>query len=60
LTEAEYYIFLANDLGYIKADEFASLSNLHNEAAKTLQGLIAWLEKQMAAGKVTKKDLHST
>ena len=58
LTEAEYYVFLAKDLGYIGAKEFADSSGLHNEAAKTLQGLIAWLEKEMAAGKISRKDLH--
>jgi len=60
LAEVEYYLFLANDLGYMGAEDFADLSDLHNEAAKTLQGLIVWLEKELAGGKAMKKDLHRT
>ncbi len=33
------------------------LSAISDEAAKTLQGLIKWLEKQLRAGKLTKDDL---
>jgi len=33
------------------------LAGIQTEAAKTLYGLIHWLESQIAAGKVTKKDI---
>jgi four helix bundle protein len=58
LTEAEYYIHLARELTYLGSDAFERLAASHAEAAKTLAGLVRWAENQIAAGKVTKKDLE--
>jgi len=58
LAELEYYIFLSNALGYITEEEMEKLDVLRREAAKTLQGLINWLEERMAAGAKTKDDLQ--
>lgn len=57
MSESEYYIHLAQQLGYFKGAEFESLADIQTEAAKTLYGLIHWLEGQIASGKVTKKDI---
>ncbi len=57
LAELEYYIFLSNALGYITQEEMEKLDALRSEAAKTLQGLIHWLEVQMEAGAKAKSDL---
>jgi len=57
LAEVEYYIFLSNALGYITQEEMEKLDALRSEAAKTLQGLIHWLEEQMEAGVKAKSDL---
>jgi four helix bundle protein len=57
LSEAEYYIHLAQQLGYLQDDDLEPLMAVQTEASKTLHGLIHWLEHQIAAGKATKKDL---
>jgi four helix bundle protein len=57
MSEAEYYVHLAQQLGYFKDAEFESVAVIQAEAAKTLYGLIHWLEGQIATGKVTKKDI---
>ncbi len=57
MSEAEYYIHLAHQLAYLEGADLESLTALQAEAAKTLYGLIRWLERQIAAGKVTKNDL---
>jgi four helix bundle protein len=57
MSEAEYYIHLARQLGYLKDAQFESVAGIQTEAAKTLHGLIHWLERQIAAGKITKKDI---
>ena len=57
MSEAEYYLHLAQQLGYLKDAELESLAGIQTEAARTLHGLIHWLESQIAAGKVTKKDI---
>ncbi len=57
MSEAEYYIHLAHQLGYLEKADLESLTTLQTEASKTLHGLIRWLERQIAAGKVTKNDL---
>ncbi len=58
LTEAEYYIHLAGQLGYLGSTALECLSAAHAEAARTLAGLVRWAENEIAAGKVTKKDLE--
>jgi four helix bundle protein len=58
LAEVEYYIYLSYRLEYVTDKEYEELSTLQAEAARTLQGLIRWLEKQIEAGKVTKQDLR--
>ncbi len=57
LSEAEYYIHLAQQLGYLQDDDLEPLMPVQTEASKTLHGLIGWLERHIAVGKVTKKDL---
>lgn len=57
LAEVEYHLYLAEELGYLQNDDAQRLSAISDEAAKTLQGLIKWLEKQLQAGKLTKDDL---
>lgn len=59
LGELEYHLFLSTALEYISQEEMAKIDALRVEAAKTLQGLIKWLEEQMAAGGKTKKDLQT-
>jgi four helix bundle protein len=59
LSEAEYYIHLAQQLGYLQDDALEPLIALQTEASKTLHGLIRWQERQIAAGKATKKDLRA-
>lgn len=58
MSEAEYYIHLAQQLGYLKDKESEPITVLQSEAARTLYGLIHWLEDQIAKGKVSKKDLE--
>ena len=58
LAEVEYYIYLSHKLKYVTDGEYEELSTLEAEGARTLQGLIRWLEKQIKAGKVTKQDLR--
>jgi len=57
LTEVEYYLYLAEELEYLQNEDAERLSAFSDEAAKTLQGLIKWLENQIQAGKLTKDDL---
>jgi hypothetical protein len=58
MSETEYYIHLAQQLGYLKDNDLESLTAMQVEASKTLYGLIHWAEGRIAAGKVTKKDLE--
>lgn len=57
LAEVEYHLYLAEELGYLQNEDAKRLSAISDEAGKTLQGLIKWLEKQLQAGKLTKDDL---
>ncbi len=57
MSEAKYYVHLAHKLGYLEGADLESLTALQAEASKTLYGLIRWLERQTAAGKVTQRDL---
>jgi len=59
LAEVEYYIYLSYRLEYVTDKQYEELSTLQVEAARTLQGLIRWLEKQIEPGKVTKQDLRN-
>jgi four helix bundle protein len=58
MSEAAYYIHLAQQLGHLKDNELNALTEIQIEASKTLTGLIHWAEEQIAAGKTTKKDLE--
>ncbi|GAB4542088.1 MAG: hypothetical protein Kow0063_33610 [Anaerolineae bacterium] len=51
LSEVEYYIHLADRLGYLSAEEKAHLGQAKTEAARTLQGFIGSIEKQIASGR---------
>lgn len=51
LSEVEYYIHLANRLGYLPADERIGLEQAETETARTLQGFINSIEKQIASGR---------
>ena len=57
LGELEYYIHLARELDYLSEEQHKTLDALREETGKTLYGLIAWVEKQLADGKRTKSDL---
>jgi four helix bundle protein len=50
LNEVEYYIHLSHRLGYIDEHVANPLRAMQSEAAKTLNGLIASIEQQIAAG----------
>jgi four helix bundle protein len=60
LSEAEYHLHLAKQLGYLAVEDFEPLAAVESETSKTLFGLIHWLEKQLATGKTTKKDLSDS
>ena len=51
LSEVEHYIHLANRLGYLPAEERIRLEQAETEAARTLQGFINSVEKQIASGR---------
>jgi four helix bundle protein len=57
LTEVEYYLHLSQNLGYLSAEQLADLAILEDETAKTLNGLIGWLERKMQTGITSKKEL---
>jgi four helix bundle protein len=57
LGALEYYIHLAKELGCLSDEQHKTLDGLREETGKTLYGLIAWVEKQLAKGKKTKSDL---
>ena len=46
LTEVEYYLHLCKRLGYIDGASYQKCSQLQQEAAKVLQGLIACINKE--------------
>lgn len=58
LAELEYFILLANELGYLNQGDFQHLLDLQQEAGRTLHGFIAWLEQQIRAGVVRMEDLR--
>lgn len=51
LSEVEYYIHLADRLGYLPAKEKTRLEQAETETARTLQGFINSIEKQIASGR---------
>lgn len=51
LNEVEYYIHLSCRLGYIDGKTAQHLFALEAEAARTLNGLITAIEKQIAGGR---------
>ncbi len=46
LAEVEYYLHLSHRLGYID-DEYQEITQIHEETAKVLYGLIRHIQKQM-------------
>ncbi len=51
LLEVEYYIHLASRLGYLPEAEKVRLEQAEADAARTLQGFINSIEKQIASGR---------
>jgi four helix bundle protein len=51
LSEVEYYFHLANRLGYLPVEEKTRLEQAETETARTLQGFINSIEKQIASGR---------
>jgi len=51
LAEVEYYVHLAVRLGYLHQEEQARLEQVRSETARTLQGFINSIEKQIASGR---------
>ncbi len=51
LSEVEYYIHLADRLDYLPAKEKTRLEQAETETARTLQGFINSIEKQIASGR---------
>ena len=51
LSEVEYYIHLSDRLGYLQMEDKTCLEQVEAEAARTLQGLINSVEKQIASGR---------
>ena len=48
LNELEYYFHLAQRLGYLNSETASRLESLRAEAARTLDGLLKMLNKQIA------------
>ena len=46
LAETRYHLHLSRRLGYLSDDEYGRLDALQNEAASTLQGLIASVQRE--------------
>ena len=51
LAEVEYYVHLAVRLGYLPQEEKTRLEQVRPETARTLQGFINSIEKQIASGR---------
>ena len=54
LAEVEYHVHLSQQLGYLSDVQVGGLATLEDEAARTLHGLIVWVENQIAAGHAKK------
>jgi four helix bundle protein len=50
LAELEYYLSLARQLNYVGEKEFSCLSDLHRQAARTLCGLLRYIEYALQPG----------
>jgi four helix bundle protein len=46
ISELEYLLHLSKKLGYLKESEYDKLDSLRAQAAKTLYGLINYIEKE--------------
>jgi len=57
LAEVEYYVYLAQDLRYLTPQVGSQLAAQAAETARTLRGLMSWLEAQIRAGKRTRDDV---
>ena len=51
LSEVECYIHLADRLGYLPTEKKTQLEQAETETARTLQGFINSIEKQIASGR---------
>jgi four helix bundle protein len=51
LSEAEYYLHLANSLGYVEDGEFERLDRERSVVGRTVQGFIYWLDDQIRIGR---------
>jgi four helix bundle protein len=51
LSEVEYYVHLAERLGYLPTEDKLCLEQAEAETARTLQGLINSVEKQIQSGR---------
>ena len=49
LSELEYLLYLSKKLGYLKDIGYDKLDDLRNQTAKTLYGLINYIEKETKA-----------
>ena len=49
LSEVEYYVYLAENLGYIDAEMAGVLSTHRSEVGRTLRGLIKALDQQITS-----------
>jgi four helix bundle protein len=47
LLEAEYLLFLSNELHYLNDQRFQDLNRMMDECARTLYGLIRFLEEEV-------------
>lgn len=53
LNEVEYYLHLAERLGYLEQEQSQPLIQTQHEVGSLLQGLIAWTSKEIEAGRQT-------
>ena len=51
LSEVEYYLHLANRLGYVEAADFKRLESERADVGRTVQGFIYWLDSQIRIGR---------
>jgi four helix bundle protein len=47
MAETEYFIHLSKRLGYLNDDNYKKIEQIRKEAAKTLQGLINYISKEI-------------
>ena len=51
LSEVEYYLHLANRLGFIEESEYKKLASERADVGRTVQGFIYWLNDQIRIGR---------